>query len=197
MRMTVMIICVMPMQPTVPRVRRAADAPSAQYEPASHATHAVCCGCSWYVPAAHLSHAPCATAGCTVPGLHAVGCSAPVLQKKPAAHLRHSPSTSSPLALPKRPAGHERAALLPKGAGGGGVPLCKSFMHLHLGIRADAMPKDLPPQWTVVNSWLNWGQDGVGKIALGQVGIGAGVEAAVMEVPASLESPERRATDSR
>ena len=51
--------------------------------------------------------------------------------------------------------------------------------------------------WTVVNSWLNWGQDGVGKIALGQVGIGAGVEAAVMEVPASLESPERRATDSR
>ena len=47
----------------------------------------------------------------------------------------------------------ERAALLPKGTGGGGVPLCKSFMHLHLGIRADAMPKDLPPQWTVVNSW--------------------------------------------
>lgn len=39
--------------------------------------------------------------------------------------------------------------------------------------------------WTVVNSWLNWGQDGVGKIAVGQVGIGAGVEAAVMEVPAS------------
>ena len=39
--------------------------------------------------------------------------------------------------------------------------------------------------WTVVNSWLNWGQDGIGKIAVGQVGIGAGVEAAVMEVPAS------------
>jgi len=36
---------------------------------------------------------------------------------------------------------------------GSGLPLCKSFMHLHLGVRADAMPPDLPPQWTVVNSW--------------------------------------------
>jgi len=38
-------------------------------------------------------------------------------------------------------------------ADGEGLPLCKSFMHLHLGVRADAMPPDLPPQWTVVNSW--------------------------------------------
>jgi len=38
-------------------------------------------------------------------------------------------------------------------ADGSGLPLCKSFMHLHLGVRADALPKDLPPQWTVVNSW--------------------------------------------
>ena len=38
-------------------------------------------------------------------------------------------------------------------ADGAGLPLCKSFMHLHLGVRADAMPPDLPPQWTVVNSW--------------------------------------------
>jgi len=37
--------------------------------------------------------------------------------------------------------------------GGTGAPLCKSFMHLHLGVRADAMPEGLPPQWTVVNSW--------------------------------------------
>jgi len=37
--------------------------------------------------------------------------------------------------------------------GGSGAPLCKSFMHLHLGVRADALPADLPPQWTVVNSW--------------------------------------------
>ena len=37
--------------------------------------------------------------------------------------------------------------------GGVGMPLCKSFMHLHLGVRADALPTDLPPQWTVVNSW--------------------------------------------
>jgi len=35
----------------------------------------------------------------------------------------------------------------------GGLPLCKSFMHLHLGVRKEAMPADLPPQWTVVNSW--------------------------------------------
>ena len=38
-------------------------------------------------------------------------------------------------------------------ADGAGLTLCKSFMHLHLGVRADAMPPDLPPQWTVVNSW--------------------------------------------
>jgi cathepsin B len=44
--------------------------------------------------------------------------------------------------------------------------------------------------WTVVNSWLNWGQDGVGKIAIGQVGIGAGVEAAVMEIPAGRDPTE-------
>jgi len=36
---------------------------------------------------------------------------------------------------------------------GAGVPLCKSFMHLHLGVRADKLPNDLPPQWTIVNSW--------------------------------------------
>jgi len=38
-------------------------------------------------------------------------------------------------------------------AGGSGLPLCKSFMHLHLGVSADVMPADLPPQWTIVNSW--------------------------------------------
>ena len=46
------------------------------------------------------------------------------------------------------------ALLLPADGGtGAGVPLCKSFMHLHLGVRADVMPAELPPQWTVVNSW--------------------------------------------
>lgn len=34
-----------------------------------------------------------------------------------------------------------------------GVPLCKSFMHVHLGVRASDLPADLPPQWTIVNSW--------------------------------------------
>ena len=38
-------------------------------------------------------------------------------------------------------------------AGGTGLPLCKSFMHLHLGVKASALPDNLPPQWTVVNSW--------------------------------------------
>lgn len=57
----------------------------------------------------------------------------------------------------------ERAALLAPAApvyhdddgpaGGSGLPLCKSFMHLHLGVDAAHMPADLPPQWTVVNSW--------------------------------------------
>jgi phytoene dehydrogenase-like protein len=52
----------------------------------------------------------------------------------------------------------ERASLL--GAGGpadpsesGGVPLCKSFMHLHLGVKADVFPEGCPPQWTIVNDW--------------------------------------------
>lgn len=36
--------------------------------------------------------------------------------------------------------------------------------------------------WVIVNSWLNWGQNGVGRIAVGEIGIGAGVEAAVMDV---------------
>lgn len=36
--------------------------------------------------------------------------------------------------------------------------------------------------WLIVNSWLNWGQQGVGKVAVGAVGIGAGVEAAVMDI---------------
>jgi len=46
----------------------------------------------------------------------------------------------------------ERAKLLGD-ADGGGLPLCRSFMHLHLGVRAAALPEGLPPQWTVVNSW--------------------------------------------
>ena len=52
----------------------AADAPSTQYEAASHATHAVLPPFSWYVPAAHLLHEPCSVAFCTVPALHGVGC---------------------------------------------------------------------------------------------------------------------------
>ena len=48
-----------------------------------------------------------------MPGLHGIGCSAPVKQKLSGGHAWHSPSAASPLTLPKRPAGHESAALLP------------------------------------------------------------------------------------
>ena len=62
-----------------------------------------------------MVHEPCAVSFCAVPALHCSGCCAPVLQKLPAGHAWHSPAASSPLALPKRPAGHESAALLPRG----------------------------------------------------------------------------------
>ena len=34
--------------------------------------------------------------------------------------------------------------------------------------------------WKVYNSWLNWGQNGYGKIAMGELHIGETVEAANM-----------------
>ena len=33
------------------------------------------------------------------------------------------------------------------------VPLCRSFMHVHLAVPDSAIPSDAPPQWTVVKSW--------------------------------------------
>lgn len=33
------------------------------------------------------------------------------------------------------------------------VPLCKSFVHVHMAVPADAVPDDAPPQWTVCSSW--------------------------------------------
>ena len=44
-----------------------------------------------------------------------------------------------------------------------GVPLCKSFMHLHLGVKADLIPDDAPPQWTVVKDW-DLGIDAPGNV---------------------------------
>ena len=29
------------------------------------------------------------------------------------------------------------------------VPLCKSFVHLHIGFDGTDLPKNIPPQWTV------------------------------------------------
>ena len=45
-------------------------APSGQYEPGSHATHARSPSSGWYLPATHLSHVAMLAFGVTVPGLH-------------------------------------------------------------------------------------------------------------------------------
>jgi hypothetical protein len=99
----------------------------------------------------------------------------------PSSSSAPTPSTSSgsaaavataTAAIPASGAGSEEG---PKGSEEGeegGVPLCKSFMHLHLAVRKDMLDpklfddddnnndqdsdsetKKLPPQWTVVNSW--------------------------------------------
>ncbi|KAL3791926.1 hypothetical protein ACHAW5_010332 [Stephanodiscus triporus] len=51
----------------------------------------------------------------------------------------------------------------------GSVPYCKSFMHLHLGVRAELIPEDAPPQWTVVRDWSK-GIDAVGNVVVVSVG---------------------------
>jgi phytoene dehydrogenase-like protein len=51
----------------------------------------------------------------------------------------------------------------------GSVPYCKSFMHLHLGVKAELIPEDAPPQWTVVQDW-NKGIDAVGNVVVVSVG---------------------------
>lgn len=33
------------------------------------------------------------------------------------------------------------------------VPLCKSFVHLHVGLDGKDLPDDLPPQWTICADW--------------------------------------------
>ena len=50
-----------------------------------------------------------------VPGKHGVASAAPVPQKCPLGQGWHSSSVARPLSLPKRPAGHESAPLLPSG----------------------------------------------------------------------------------
>lgn len=51
----------------------------------------------------------------------------------------------------------------------GSVPYCKSFMHLHLGVKAELIPEDAPPQWTVVKDWSK-GIDSVGNVVVVSVG---------------------------
>jgi phytoene dehydrogenase-like protein len=51
----------------------------------------------------------------------------------------------------------------------GSVPYCKSFMHLHLGVKADLIPEDAPPQWTVVQDWGK-GIDAIGNVVVVSVG---------------------------
>jgi len=49
--------------------------------------------------------------------------------------------------------------------GKNGVPLCKSFMHVHLGLKADLIPDDAPAQWTVVRDW-DLGIDAPGNVVV-------------------------------
>ena len=69
---------------------KAAEAPSAQYDPAGHVSHPVLPLSSWKLPAVHLTHVPCPIDGCTVPGLQSVGSAAPVEQNEPAGHSTQS-----------------------------------------------------------------------------------------------------------
>ena len=57
--------------------------------------------------------------------------------------------------------------------GDGGVPFCKSFMHVHLGVAAHLIPEDAPPQWTVVRDWT--------------LGIDAPGNVVVVSVPSKLD----------
>ena len=59
----------------------------------------------------------------------------------------------------------ERKRLLGSPSEGDGVPLCKSFMHVHLGVKADMIPEDAPPQWTVVRDW-DLGIDAPGNVVV-------------------------------
>jgi phytoene dehydrogenase-like protein len=49
------------------------------------------------------------------------------------------------------------------------VPYCKSFMHLHLGVKVELIPEDAPPQWTVVRDWSK-GIDAIGNVVVVSVG---------------------------
>ena len=51
----------------------------------------------------------------------------------------------------------------------GSVPYCKSFMHLHLGVKSELIPEDAPPQWTVVQDWSK-GIDAIGNVVVVSVG---------------------------
>jgi len=51
----------------------------------------------------------------------------------------------------------------------GNVPYCKSFMHLHLGVKKELIPEDAPPQWTVVQDW-DRGIDAIGNVVVVSVG---------------------------
>ena len=62
---------------------RGAAEPSLQYEPASHATHAVAPSLSWYVPGAHLTHDSTRAWSLNVPALQLVAEALPTGQNTP------------------------------------------------------------------------------------------------------------------
>eukprot|EP00966_Prymnesium_polylepis_P178770 4139629-Prymnesium_polylepis.1 len=68
----------------------AADAPALQYEPGSHASHAVAPSASWYVPGAHCKQTPSPAVGATVPAAQLTAVTLPEGLKKPGAVEAHS-----------------------------------------------------------------------------------------------------------
>ena len=84
--------------------------PGGQLKPGPHRMQSMAPGLGWYVVAGQLLHEALEKLDAKVPGLHFVGSLAPTPHAAPGGHARHSSTELSPLALPKRPLTHGRAA---------------------------------------------------------------------------------------
>ena len=95
----------------------AADAPSPQYEPATHSTHAVAPASAWYLPTAHLAHGPAAAVAAPCPDCTALASSLPLkgagwtVDAVFFAVIERLSATNVPFAW--RPDGHGKAADAP------------------------------------------------------------------------------------
>ena len=90
-----------------------ADAPSAQNEPGTQATHACSPSLAWYLPASQLSHVPLPPRGWTVPGLHLVCAVLPVGAKWPLSVGVHCAALVRLVELEDEPSLHGSAAAAP------------------------------------------------------------------------------------